>query len=158
MELNPLLRRAVELGASDIHLKVGVPPILRRDGSLGPLEEAPIVTDRDVEGVLEVVGKRSPERYEAFVTGRLAAEHVLADRLDAYDAAVRSELDPLSSAGWGAKKALDRFPRAVFAIMRLPVTWRVLEKLMLGEVAHPGEARGAGRTAMKVIEGLARAA
>jgi twitching motility protein PilT len=68
MELNPLLRRAVELGASDIHLKVGVPPILRRDGSLGPLEEAPIVTDRDTEAVLEAVGKRSPERYEAFGT------------------------------------------------------------------------------------------
>src|SRR5215212_5621192 len=65
MELNPLLRRAVELGASDIHLKVGVPPILRRDGSLAPLEEAPIVTDRDVESVLEIVGKRSPERYVA---------------------------------------------------------------------------------------------
>src|SRR2546421_1480029 len=66
MELNPLLRRAVELGASDIHLKVGVPPILRRDGALGPLEEYPIVTDRDAESVLEAVGKRSPERLEAF--------------------------------------------------------------------------------------------
>jgi twitching motility protein PilT len=68
MELNPLLRRAVELGASDIHLKVGVPPILRRDGSLGPLEEAPVVSDRDTEVVLEAVGKRSPERFEAFRT------------------------------------------------------------------------------------------
>src|SRR5919197_4244592 len=68
MELNPLLRRAVELGASDIHLKVGVPPILRRDGSLGPLEESPIVSDRDTEDVLAAVGKRSPERYEAFKT------------------------------------------------------------------------------------------
>jgi twitching motility protein PilT len=66
MELNPLLRRAVELGASDIHLKVGVPPILRRDGQVGPLEEAPIVTDRDTESVLEIVGKRAPDRYEAF--------------------------------------------------------------------------------------------
>ena len=66
MELNPLLRRAVELGASDVHLKVGVPPILRRDGALGPLEEYPIVTDRDTESVLEAVGKRSPECYEAF--------------------------------------------------------------------------------------------
>jgi len=66
MELNLLLRRAVELGASDIHLKVGVPPILRRDGSLGPLEEAPLVTDRDAEAVLEAVGKRSPERLAAF--------------------------------------------------------------------------------------------
>jgi len=68
MELNPLLRRAVELGASDIHLKVGVPPILRRDGALGPLEEAPPLTDRDSETVLEVIGKRSPERLEAFKT------------------------------------------------------------------------------------------
>src|SRR5438270_1692481 len=68
MELNALLRRAVELGASDIHLKVGVPPILRRDGSLGPLEEAPVVTDRDAEAVLELVGKRAPDRFEAFKT------------------------------------------------------------------------------------------
>src|SRR3954454_10423261 len=66
MELNLLLRRAVQLGASDIHLKVGVPPILRRDGSLGPLEEAPLVTDRDADVVLEVVGKRAPERLAAF--------------------------------------------------------------------------------------------
>ncbi len=76
MELNPLLRRAVELGASDIHLKVGVPPILRRDGALGPLEERPLVSDRDTEAVLEVVGKRSPERLEAFrTTGDLDAAY-----------------------------------------------------------------------------------
>jgi twitching motility protein PilT len=66
MELNPLLRRAVELGASDVHLKVGVPPILRRDGALGPLDEYPVLTDRDLEAVVEVLGKRSPERFEAF--------------------------------------------------------------------------------------------
>jgi twitching motility protein PilT len=68
MELNPLLRRAVELGASDVHLKVGLPPILRLDGALGPLEEAPLLSDRDAEAVLEIVGKRSPERFEAFKT------------------------------------------------------------------------------------------
>jgi twitching motility protein PilT len=66
MELNPLLRRAVELGASDVHLKAGVPPILRRDGSLGPLGEYPVLTDAHLESVLEQVGKRSPERYAAF--------------------------------------------------------------------------------------------
>jgi twitching motility protein PilT len=66
MELNPLLRRAVELGASDIHLKVGLPPVLRRDGALAPLDEYPVLTDRDLEGVVEVIGKRSPERLEAF--------------------------------------------------------------------------------------------
>ena len=110
----------------------------------------------DAAGVLDPVS--GDGIYEAFVTARLAAEHVLADELESYDAAVRRDLDPLSSAGWGAKRALDRFPRAVFTIMRLPVTWRVLEKLMLGDVAHPGEARGAGRAAMKLIQSLAQAA
>jgi twitching motility protein PilT len=66
MELNPLLRRAVELGASDIHLKVGLPPILRRDGALSPLEESAILVDRDMESLIELVGKRSPERLETF--------------------------------------------------------------------------------------------
>ena len=110
----------------------------------------------DAAGVIDPVS--GDGMYEGFVTARLAAEHILEDRIDAYPAAVHSELDALSSAGWGAKKALDRFPRTVFTIMRLPVTWPVLEKLMLGEVAHPGAAKGAGRTAMKLIQNLARAA
>jgi len=110
----------------------------------------------DAAGVIDPVS--GDGMYEGFVTARLAAEHVLAGTTDSYPAAVHQELDALSAAGWGAKKALDRFPRVVFAIMRLPVTWPVLEKLMLGEVSHPGEAKGAGRTAMKLIQNLARAA
>ena len=115
----------------------------------------------DAAGVLDPVS--GDGIYEAFVTARLATDHTLAllegrmEHLESYDGAVRRELDPLSSAGWGAKKALDRFPRAVFTVMRLPFTWRVLEKLMLGEVAHPGEARGAGKAAMKLIQSLSYA-
>jgi twitching motility protein PilT len=72
MELNPVLRRAVQLGASDIHLKVGQPPILRRDGALGPMEGFAALADPDLEAVLAIVGKRAPDRYEAFkATGDL---------------------------------------------------------------------------------------
>jgi geranylgeranyl reductase family protein len=116
----------------------------------------------DAAGVLDPVS--GDGIYEAFVTSRLATDHTLAllegrtEHLESYDVAVRHELDPLSAAGWGAKKSLDRFPRAVFTVMRLPFTWRVLEKLMLGEVAHPGEARGAGKAAMKLIQSLSYAA
>jgi geranylgeranyl reductase family protein len=127
---------------------------MRRPGTVFAGGRALLVGD--AAGLIDPVS--GDGMYEGFVSARLAAEHILEGRVDAYPAALRRELDPLLSAGWGAKKALDRFPRAVFAIMRLPVTWRVLEKLMLGEVAHPGEARGAGRTAMKAIQGLARAA
>jgi flavin-dependent dehydrogenase len=109
----------------------------------------------DAAGMIDPVS--GDGMYEAFVSSRLAAEHVLAGRIDEYEAAIRAELDPLSAAGWGAKRALDRFPRAVFAIMRVPATWRVIERLMLGEFAHPGEARGTGRTAMRLIQALSKA-
>ena len=127
---------------------------MRRSGTVFARGRALVVGD--AAGVIDPVS--GDGMYEGFVTGRLAAEHILDERIDAYPDAVRRELDALSSAGWGAKHALDRFPRTVFTIMRLPFTWRVLEKLMLGEVAHPGEAKGAGLTAMKAIKTLARAA
>ena len=65
MDLNGLLRRAVELGASDIHLKLGRPPILRRDGGLIPLD-APPLDEGTLAAYLERVGARSPERLAAF--------------------------------------------------------------------------------------------
>jgi twitching motility protein PilT len=67
MDLNGLLRHAVELGASDIHLKLGRPPVLRRDGGLVALE-APPLTDADLASILERVGSRSAERLAAFGT------------------------------------------------------------------------------------------
>ena len=41
MDLNAILRIAVELGASDIHLKLDQPPMLRTDGSIAPLPGCP---------------------------------------------------------------------------------------------------------------------
>ena len=66
MDLNGLLTRAVELGASDIHLKVGQPPILRLDGDLGPLEGHPPLDDAALAGVLAAVGRRAPEKIQQF--------------------------------------------------------------------------------------------
>jgi twitching motility protein PilT len=66
MDLNGLLRRAVELGASDIHLKLGQPPILRCDGELRPLEGVKALDEADLEAVLNIVGARAPERLRVF--------------------------------------------------------------------------------------------
>jgi geranylgeranyl reductase family protein len=96
--------------------------------------------------------------YEAFVSARLAAEAITTDTLAGYESMLRARLDPIAAAGWGAKVALDRFPRAVFAVMRLPVTWRALEKVVTGEVGDPTATRGVERRAMKLIEALARRA
>jgi twitching motility protein PilT len=72
MELDVLLHRAVDLGASDIHLKVGRPPVLRHDGELTELVEWPWLTDIDLEAVLARVCASTPARAESFrETGEL---------------------------------------------------------------------------------------
>src|SRR5216683_778916 len=40
MELNEILQVALRGGASDIHLKAGLPPMFRVDGNLVPLKDA----------------------------------------------------------------------------------------------------------------------
>jgi twitching motility protein PilT len=73
MDLNSLLQHAAESGASDIHLKVGRPPLLRKDGALEPSgEEWPPLTETDLESVLVRVCGATPRRAEAFTqTGEL---------------------------------------------------------------------------------------
>jgi twitching motility protein PilT len=66
MTLNDLLRTAVQTGASDVHLKLGQPPILRRDGSLGPLQGWPPMGEAELGACLETVGRASPQRLAAF--------------------------------------------------------------------------------------------
>jgi twitching motility protein PilT len=66
MDLDTLLRRAVELGASDVHLKLGQPPVIRIDGDLEPLPEWPPLGESDLEAALFAVTGLSPRRREAF--------------------------------------------------------------------------------------------
>jgi geranylgeranyl reductase family protein len=102
--------------------------------------------------------------YEAFLSAKLvtnAALDVLAGRaesLDAYQAAVERRIVPLTRAGWGAKGAFERFPRTTYALARLPVTFRALEKLLQGELLAPGAARGKERVAIRAIYAVSRAA
>jgi twitching motility protein PilT len=72
VDLNAVLGRAVELGASDIHLKVGQPPVLRRDGELGLLPDHPPLYDTDLEAALAVVADLAPAKLSHFhETGEL---------------------------------------------------------------------------------------
>jgi twitching motility protein PilT len=66
MDLNALLRRAVDRGATDIHLKVGQPPILRLDGDLTPLEDHPTLDDDGLATILATVAHRAPDKLQHF--------------------------------------------------------------------------------------------
>ena len=76
MDLDAILRRAVELGATDVHLKEGQPPIVRRDGELGPMDDAPPLELADLEVVLAAVCVAAPARLQLFQnTGDLDIAH-----------------------------------------------------------------------------------
>ena len=77
MDLTAVLRHAVAAGASDVHFKVGQPPVLRSDGELSPATEFPALGDADVQAVLERVTATVPRRREQFeATGDLDLAYV----------------------------------------------------------------------------------
>jgi geranylgeranyl reductase family protein len=102
--------------------------------------------------------------YEAFVSARLAADAALdvlagrADTVEPYTARLTEALGPLAKASWGAKLALDRYPRTTFALARAPLVWPVVERLVRGDIKAPDEARGLARPPLKAIATLARLA
>ena len=214
MELNALLLRAVSLGASDVHLKLGQPPVIRRDGALERLAGWPSLTSQDLETALAAVTEGFPQRRNDFMqTGELdigysaedlprfrvnvfrqrgavslamraisasvpsfeqlrmplgvsrlaveAALDVLAGRqpgLEPYARAISRRLGPMAAASWDAKIAFDRFPRLTFLLAGAPLVWSVVERILSGDLSHPGAARGLPRAPLRAIEALAKAA
>jgi twitching motility protein PilT len=72
MELDGLLARVVEIGGSDLHLKLGQPPIVRRDGELGALDGWPPLGPKELNSVLETLTKHLPSKLQEFrQTGEL---------------------------------------------------------------------------------------
>jgi flavin-dependent dehydrogenase len=156
-ELRPSLRRMCEA--------YGVDPDAAAEtrGFRLPMRTAATVLQRgnaavigDAAGVLDPFS--GDGMYEAFLSARLVADAILAGDLAAYPAAVDQRIGPLTRAGWGAKAAFTRFPRTTFTLARIPFTFRAIEKVLRGELTHPGAARGLERGAVRLIDAVAKAA
>jgi twitching motility protein PilT len=63
MQIDSLLKEAVKLGASDLHLTVGVPPILRINGALVRMDKQAIKSD-EAENVCRYI--LSDEKYRVY--------------------------------------------------------------------------------------------
>lgn len=102
--------------------------------------------------------------YEAFLSARLAAEATMdllagrAETLEPYARAVRRALSSQLSAAWGAKAALDRFPRLTYTAVRSPYVWKAVVSLLGGEVPSPGAMRGLRRASLRIVDAIGRAA
>jgi twitching motility protein PilT len=66
MELDSLLKRVVEVRATDVHLKIGRPPIVRKDGELVPLEGFDELGEPELAAVLKRVTGHAPARLKTF--------------------------------------------------------------------------------------------
>ena len=62
MELNDILKAGVKNSASDIHLKVGLPPILRIDGKLVPLKVPQPLRPEDVKAMCAQIFANEEQR------------------------------------------------------------------------------------------------
>ena len=67
MDLNGLLARVIELGGSDLHLKVASPAMARVDGELIPLDER-LLSESDLETIVMLVTELTPAKREGFYT------------------------------------------------------------------------------------------
>jgi twitching motility protein PilT len=58
-----LLRRVTEVGASDLHLKVGSPPMIRLDGELESLDEPPCTPDDTKDYAASLMSEKQIRRF-----------------------------------------------------------------------------------------------
>jgi geranylgeranyl reductase family protein len=116
----------------------------------------------DAAGLIDPVS--GDGMFEGFLSSQYAAEAVLdvlqgrAESLDPYGPRLAKRLATHLWASWGAKVALDRYPRATFRLATTKLVWRSVERLVQGEVADVGGIRGLARPPLKAIALLARAA
>jgi geranylgeranyl reductase family protein len=102
--------------------------------------------------------------FEGFLSSRYASEAVLdflegrAASVEPYGARLAKRLATHLWASWGVKVALDRFPRATFALASTPVVWGAVERIVRGDVADVSGIRGWARPPLKAVKLLVRAA
>ena len=125
---------------------------MRRAGDA--VSEGRVVLVGDAAGLVDPLS--GDGIYEALVSARIAAESALAEDLAGYGARLDSALSRTLAASWKAKLALERSPRLVYGIARLPLVWGFTAAFLRGDLGHPGEARGLVRAPLRLVETLGR--
>src|SRR5262245_1104119 len=129
-------------------------------GLRDPVSRSRVLLVGDAAGLVDPLS--GDGMYEAFVSSRLAAETALellegrASTLYAYTLRLEAGLGRTLAASWKAKYALDRFPRLVYGVARLPLVWGFTSAFLRGDLTHPGDAKGLVRAPLRLVDALGR--
>jgi twitching motility protein PilT len=140
MDLDALLTRAVQSGATDIHLKFGRPPFVRRDGEMVPLEGFNAVSGQDLETILAALTAVNRQKEAEFrATGELDIAYTSNER-------TRYRVNGFMQRG-AVSFAFRAIPREVpsFEALKMPPGVRRLAEEHRGLVLCTG-ATGSGKT------------
>jgi twitching motility protein PilT len=140
MDLNTLLRNAVDAGATDVHLKIEMPPIIRSDGSLKPLEGYSALAEEDLEAILITVTATNVTKLDSFrETGEVDTAYMSPDL-------TRFRVNGFRQRG-ATSFAFRVIPKVVpsFADLRLPAGVQTLAEEHRGLILVTG-ATGSGKT------------
>jgi flavin-dependent dehydrogenase len=119
-----------------------------------------VVLVGDAAGLIDPVS--GDGMYECFVSAREASHAISAfvsgrsRSLASYGKALDDNLAALHRASWVLKRAIDRWPRATWRIARTRLLWTSVERLLLAELAAPGEQRGLARLPLRGLQALGR--
>ena len=97
--------------------------------------------------------------YEAFVSGRLAADaslellHGRTGDLESYTASFAAAFAPLEKISWRAKLAFERFPGLAFRLATTDLSWRLFQAVVRGEQTA-ADARGLKGAPLRVLQAL----
>jgi twitching motility protein PilT len=78
-EIDAALRQLVDAGGSDLHLKAGAPPLMRVNGSLGPLPGEAELSAQDTERVLDGILPTDGHRAEFADDNEIDFAYAIAD-------------------------------------------------------------------------------
>lgn len=117
MEISDLLSEVVKRSASDLHLLVGIPPMLRIDGNLGEMPNLPPISDEEMDAYISAI--LPPEQKELLL--------------------VNKEVDFSFSFGNDARFRVNAYyerGHMACALRFLPTAIPAIEELHLPKIAH----------------------
>jgi len=76
-EIDAALRQLVDAGGSDLHVKVGAPPLIRVNGELAPIPGAPPLTPEDTQRAVEELLPTDEHRAEFASDGEVDFAHAI---------------------------------------------------------------------------------